>query len=146
LWKAFGTKVILTDQKIINKTTSGKEHHLYWSRVKKISMIKNADTNCIHFVFSSKNRSTPFDNDSRIFCPPDVIFGKTNWPAEATSLILNKIDLYKIHIEGERGLLEELSIKSNQSLPKQARKAIPHKEVKKHIPARSSSSQTPTPK
>jgi len=114
LWKALGTKVILTDQKIIEKTTSGKEQHLYWSAIKKISIIKNNETNCIHFVFSRKKRVVPFDrDDSPISCPPGAFSSTTNLSEEATSLILNKIDLYKIPVKGESGLLEELSKKGS---------------------------------
>ena len=146
LWKALGTKVILTDQKIIEKTTSGKEQHLYWSVIKKISIIKNNKTNCIHFVFYRKKRVVPFDSDSPISCPPGAFSSTTNLSKEATSLILNKIDLYKIPIKGERGLLEELSKKYSQSMQKQARLAVPHTEIRKPIPAKPSSAQTPTPK
>ena len=113
LWKGLGTKVILTDQKIIEKTTSGKEQHLYWSAIKKISIIKNNKTNCIHFVFSRKKRVVPFSSDSPISCPPDAFSSTTNLSEEATSLILNKIDLYKIPVKGESGLLEELSKKGS---------------------------------
>ena len=116
--KAFGTKVILTNQKVINKTSFGEERQFYWGEIKKINIAKNTDTNCFHFIFSKKKRSVPFDNDSRIFCPPEVFFGKTNMSEDATSLILNKIDLYKIPVKGEKGLLEELSKRSGQLLKK----------------------------
>jgi len=145
-WKALGTKVILTDQKITKKAPSGKELHLNWSEIKKISIIKNLDTNCIHLVFSRKKRMVPFDNTNRILCPPGTFFSKTYLPEDAASLILNKIDLYKIPVRGTRGFLEEIVNNSSKSLKGQARPAIPNMAVRKQFPAKPSSSQTPTPK
>ena len=111
-WKALGTKVILTDQKIIKKMTSGKETHLNWSDLKKISITKNPEMNCFYFVFSKKKRMIPFDNASRIFCPPTRFFGKTNLSHEAIIFILKKINSYKIPVDGKREFLEELSASS----------------------------------
>ena len=109
-WKALGTKVIFTDQKIIKKTTSGKEIHLNWSDLKKINITKNPEMNCFYFVFSRKKRLVPFANASRIFCPPARFFGKTNLSNEAIRFILKKINLYKIPVDGNREFLDELSI------------------------------------
>ena len=130
----------------INKTTSGKELHLNWNEIKRIDITKIADTNNIHFVFSNKKRVVPFDNARRVGCTLGVFSSKTHLSEGATSLILKKIDLYKIPVKAEKGLLEELSKKSNESLQRQSGPKIPHTKVRKRFPAKPSSSQTHTPK
>jgi hypothetical protein len=146
LWKALGTKVILTDQKIIKKTTSGKEQHLNWSEIKRINITKNADNNGIQFVFYTKQIAIPFNNAGRIFCPPGALFNKTILSEDATRLILKKIDLYKIPVKGHKKALAVLFEKSNKSLQGQARPSILHTDVSKIFRTKPSSSQTPTPK
>lgn len=149
LWKALGTKIILTDQKIIKRSPSGAELHLYWSEVKKIYITHNDQTKCIHLIFTRKKWSVPFDNANRICCPPgalvSTLFNKKNLPGEAAVLIRNKIQLYRILVKGSITHLDEIVRKS---LPGLNRPAVPPplKTGRKRLPAGSSSSQTPTPK
>ena len=145
LWKDLGTKVILTDQKIIEKPRSGKGLQFTWREIKKINITKNPKAGSIHFVFSNKKRVLLFDNDSRIFCPPGTILGKGHLSEDAISFILEKIDTYKIPVKAPKGLLAELAIKSGQSPQRQSPPPIPTTKVRKPISAKPSSSQRPTP-
>lgn len=145
-WKAMGTKVILTDQKIIKKTPRGKERHLYWNEIKKISITTSFKPNGIYLVFSRKKLSTPFNRGNRILCPSGTLFSKTCLSEDAARLILNQIDKYKISAKRVRGFLEEIMSKSSSSLKGQARPLIPNNFGRKRVPARPSSTQRPTPK
>jgi hypothetical protein len=137
LWKALGTKIILTDQKIIKKSPSGAELHLYWSEVKKIYITHNDQTKCIHLIFTRKKRAVPFDNANRICCPPgalvSTLFSKKNLPGEAAVLIRNKIHLYRIRVKGSRTHLDEIVRKSLQVLNRPA-VPPPLKTGRKRVP------------
>ncbi len=150
LWKALGTKVKLTDQKIIKKSPSGAELHLYWRDVKKIYITQNDQTKCIHLIFTRKKRAVPFDNANRICCPPGALdsnlFSKKNLSGVAAGLFLNKIHLYTIRVKGNRTPLDEIVKKFSKSLQGVNRPAVPPPlpTSRKRLPAGSSSSQTPT--
>ncbi len=145
-WKVMGTKVILTDQKVIKKTPRGKELHLNWSEIKRINIIKIAETNSHHFTFSRKNTIVPFANASRIFCPPGALLSRTKLSEEAINFIFNKINLYKIPVKVPGGLFEEIFNISGNSLKGQGRPLIQNPAARKRSRARPSSTQTPTPK
>jgi hypothetical protein len=150
LWKAVGTKIILTDQKIIRKSPSGSEFHLYWRDVKTINISES--NHCIHLIFSRKKRSVAFDNANRICCPPGALlstfFNNKYLSGEAAVLIQNKIHQYKIRVKGNGTSLDEIVRKTSKSLQGLNRPAVPPPlpTGRKRLPAGSSSSQTPTPK
>jgi hypothetical protein len=144
--KRLKTKIILTDEKIIRKPPRGKELHMSWSEIKKIKMGLDEKNNCLYLVFTRAERYVPFDNDNRIYCPPGSFPSKEYLSRDAANLILKKIDLYKILIEGKREHLEEITKKHNPSLQGPATPAAPNMTGEKRLPARPSSSAAPTPK
>ena len=149
-WRTMGTKIILTDQKIIKKSPSGAERHLYWSEIKTIYIKQKM--HCIQLLFTRKSIVLPFDSANRICCPPGGLLThllrKTNLSGEAAVFIRNKIHLHRIHIDWGRVYLDEIVRKHIKSLDELNRPAAPShlKTVYNRLPAGSSSSKTASPK
>jgi hypothetical protein len=146
-WKTMGTKIILTGQKIIRKSPSGAEFHLYWRDIKTIYIAQKM--HCIQLIFTSKSIALPFDNDNRIICPPGGfltdLLRKTNLSGEAALFIRNKIHQYRIHIDWGRVYLDEIVRKYVKSLEGLNRPAgpAPLKSGNNQLPSEPSSSETP---
>lgn len=135
VWQDLKTKVILTDQKIIKKQPFGKEIQLYWREIKKVKIISADAYN--QLVFTKSKGAALFNDNSRIFCPPDLNKERPFLPREAANLILKKIDRYNISIKGNRALLEEI-IKTPRK-PQQG-------HTRNRVPVNPSSPQNPEPK
>ncbi len=138
------SKIILTDQKIIQKQRSGKEIQLYWSEIKKVRIL-SADQ-CSQLVFTRNKGSALFNDKKRIFCPPAPNEERPFISRDAVNLILKKIDRYNIPINGNRELLEEIIKTPHQAQQWPTRPVAQNMTTKNHLPAKPSSAQKPTPK
>ena len=147
-YKTLGIKVILTDQKVIKKPHSGRELHLYWKEIKKIYIAQNPNNKIVNLTFTRNKRYRPFNKDDQIHCPPGALLNRKHLSWEAADLILKKIDSYKIPVKGDRAILAEIVRRFDNSSQSAVRPAAPltHQKSRKHLPAGSTSSQTPTPK
>jgi len=114
-YRALGKKVILTDQQVIQKSQSGQAIYLYWSEIKKIYIKHNSENKIVNLTFTRKNRCRPFDKKNQIHCPPGALLNRKYLPREAAGLILKKIGLYKIPVNGGRSILEEMVLYSDKS-------------------------------
>lgn len=113
IWQNLKSKIILTDQKIINKQAFGKEIHLYWREIKKIKIIDGDGGT--QLVLTNNKGSALLGDNNRIFCPPVLSKKNPFISRDAANLILNKIHRYNISIKGERWLLEEIIQPSQQA-------------------------------
>jgi hypothetical protein len=138
------SKIILTDQKIIQRQHSGKEIQLYWGEIKKVRIL-SADQ-CSQLIFTRNKGSALFNDKKRIFCPPIPNEDRPFISRDAVNLILNKIDRYNIPIDGNRALLEEIIKAPHQSQQWPTRPVAQNMTTKNHLPAKPSSAQKPTPK
>ena len=98
VWQDLKTKVILSDQKIIKRQPFGKETQLYWSEIKKVRIFSAKESN--QLIFTRNKGSALFNDNKRIFCPPNLNNERPFLSREAANLILKKIDLYNISIKG----------------------------------------------
>ena len=113
LWKELETQIILTNKHIVRIRPFNKILRINWSDIKTISIGpfktgENHEKTHINLVLTRKRQKHLSRRDKRIFCPPDSFFNKKTLTRDAANLILRNIDLYKIPIEGDRVILEEI--------------------------------------
>jgi len=106
IWQNLKAKIILTDQRIVQKQASGKEIQLYWREIKKIKIL--GGDGWTQLVLTNNTGSALLGDTNRIFCPSAPKNGRLSIPPDAANLILKKIDRYNISVKGERTLLEEI--------------------------------------
>ena len=144
IWQNLKSKTILTEQKIINKQSSGKEIQLYWSEIKKVRIFSTNQAS--QLVFTKSKGPALFDNNNRIFCPPGLSKKKPFISRDAANLILKKIDRYNIAIKGERALLEEIIQTPHKSQQAPTRPVTQNMPATNHLPVRPPLAQKPTSK
>jgi hypothetical protein len=144
IWQNLNSKTILTDQKIINKQSPGKEIQLYWSEIKKVRIFS---ANQAHQLVFTKNKGASlFDDNGRIFCPPGLSKKRPFISRDAANLILKKIDRYNISVKGERTLLEEIIKMPHKSQQGPTEIGTQSMSATNRLPVRPSAAQKPTPK
>jgi hypothetical protein len=144
IWHNLKSKIILTDQRIVQKQAFGKEIQLYWRAIKKIKIIEGAGGT--QLVLTNNKGSALLGDTNRIFCPPTQKKGIFFIPPDAANLILKKIDRYKITVKGDRTLLEDVVQPPHQSQQASARPVTPNINGTNHLPAGPSSPHRPTPR
>ena len=138
------SKIILTDQKIINKQAFGKDIQLYWGEIKKVK-IMDGDGGT-QLVFTKTKGAALFDNNSRIFCPPALSKKRPFISRDAAYLILKKISRYSIPVKGERWLLDEIIQTPHQSQQPSTRPIAQKVTAKNRLPVKPPPIPKPTPK
>jgi len=144
IWQNLKSKIILTDQKIINKQAFGKEIQLYWSEIKKIKIIDGDGGT--QLVLTNNKGSALLGDNNRIFCPPTLSKKSPFISRDAAYLILKKIHRYNIPIKGERWLLEEVIRTPHQSQQAPTRPAAQNMITGNRLPVRPPPIPKPTPK
>jgi hypothetical protein len=144
IWQNLKSKIILTDQRIVQKQAFGKEIQLYWREIKKIKIIEGAGGT--QLVLTNNKGSALLGDTNRIFCPPTQKKGRFFISPDAAYLILKKINRYNIPVKGERWLLEEIIQAPHQSQQARTRAVAQNIIGTNHLPVRPSSPQKPTPK
>jgi len=144
IWQNLKSKTILTEQKIINKQSSGKEIQLYWSEIKKVRIFSANQAS--QLVFTKSKGPALFDNNNRIFCPPGLSKKRPFISRDAANLILKKIDRYNISVKGERVLLEKIIKTPHKPQQTPTRSTTQNRAAKNPLPVRPPSGQKPTPK
>ncbi len=115
MWKDLETKIILTNEKIIRTQPFGKDLHMRWSDIKRVTIgavIKKniQDRTRVYLMFTGKKHSSLSSRAETIHCPSAGFFSKGNLLSrDAANLILRNIDMYSIPIKGEKERLEELA-------------------------------------
>lgn len=144
IWQNLKSKVILTDQRIVQKQASGREIQLYWKEIKKIKIL--GGDGWTQLVLTNNTGSALLGDNNRIFCPSTPKKGRPSIPPDAANLILKKIDLYKISVKGDRTLLEEIIKAPHKSQQAPTRPVAQNTPSRTRMPVRPSSTQKPTPK
>jgi hypothetical protein len=144
IWQNLKSKIILTDQKIINKQAFGREIQLYWSEIKKIKIIDGAGGT--QLVLTNNKGSALLGDNNRIFCPPALSNKSPFISRNAANLILKKIHRYNIPIKGERWLLEEIIKPPHPSQQAPTRPVAQNITPKNRLPVKPRPAQKPTPK
>lgn len=144
IWQNLKSKIILTDQRIVQKQAFGKEIQLYWKEVKKIKII--AAVGGTQLVLTNNKGSALLGDNNRIFCPPVLSKKRPFMSPFAANLILKKINRYNIPVKGERWLLAEIIQPPHPSQQIPTRPATQNITAKNYVPARPSLVQKSTPK
>jgi hypothetical protein len=144
IWQNLKSKIILTDQRIVQKQAFGKEIQLYWKEVKKIKIIDGAGGT--QLVLTNNKGSALLGDTNRIFCPPTLSNKSPFISRDAANLILKKIHRYNIPIKGERWLLDEIIQTPHQSQQPPTLPVAQNMTAKNSLRVRPSTAQKPVPK
>ena len=144
IWQHLKSKIILTDQRIVQKLASGKKIQLYWKEIRKVQIIPAAVGP--RLILTSNKGPNLLGDTNRIFCPISLSQKNQLLPRVAANLILKKIDRYNIPVKGNRDLLEGIIKTPHQSQQGPARIGIQNITAPNRLPSRPSSAQKPTPK
>jgi hypothetical protein len=144
IWQNLKSKIILTDQRIVQKQAFGKEIQLYWKEVKKIKII--AAVGGTQLVLTNNKGSALLGDTNRIFCPSALSNKSPFISRDAANLILEKIHRYNIPIKGERWLLDEIIQTPHQSQQPPTLPVAQNMTAKNSLRVRPSTAQKPVPK
>ena len=144
IWQNLKSKIILTDQRIVQKQAFGKEIQLYWKEVKKIKIIDGAGGT--QLILTNNKGSALLGDTNRIFCPPALSNKSPFISRDAANLILKKIHRYNIPIKGERWLLDEIIQTPHQSQHPPTLPVAQNMTAKNSLRVRPSTAQKSVPK